>query len=46
MSYKFLDGLFSSGWEEVWLVLWGDSVLAWYSDQGAEIRGGVRLGDR
>ena len=42
------DGLFSSGWEEVWLVLWGDSVLAWYRDQqvaGAGIRGGLRLGD-
>ena len=41
------DGLFSSGWEEVWLVLWGDGLLAWYTDQrGAEIRGGIRLGDR
>ena len=41
-----LDGWFSSGWEEVWLVLYSDSVLLWYEGQN-DVRegpkGGVRL---
>ena len=43
-----VDGWFSSGWEEVWLVLYADSVMLWYGGQN-EVRegpkGGVRLAD-
>ena len=38
------DGFLSSGWEEVWLVLYNDSLLAWYQRPGTgSLSGGVRL---